>query len=312
MIPETLLRSGKSGAGRLLALLLLVVLAAHPACAITAAPGTIELTVDPGTAVTVPLHVSLPPGETAVDLVTEVTGLGQAVADARFIPLPAEEDKSMYSARPFVTVDRPFLFLEPGSEAVVNATIAVPAGMKDGGRYAMIRIRPAGVNGTPAAGIPQEAAVAVLLTLRGGIEEETGEITALAFSETEDNAALSADTLLAGTGNHHCAGLVSSVTITDRTGSVLARSATAPLAVAVIPGQEILFHNTFDRGMPAGADRITVRVEKSDGTLLAEKTEPLGGEESPPALPEAPGFGAVPALAALAAGIPAIRRAGLR
>jgi hypothetical protein len=183
--------------------------------------------------------------------------------------------------------------------------------MNGGGRYAMLVVRPAENPAGLVAGAGQEVSIPVLITVTGGTVRETGEITALAFSTPDFGNELLVSTMFRNTGNHHYAGIQSIVTITDNRGRILARSSGQPSAFALLPGQEVSLGTSFEHGMPEGAHTIITRVEKQDGTSLAEITECLGDPQEPAGTPpgQADGFSLYTAVLAVAGGIYGVRRA---
>jgi hypothetical protein len=291
--------------GPLLILALMVMtLIALPVSAVSVRDTRIALDIEPGTATPFPVVLSLLPDEQEGDYAVDVLGLGQSPVDGNYTALPAAADTSPFSARSFITVNTPRISLKQGEQAEITATVTMPPEVKDGGWYAMIVVRPAESETGRMAGIAPEVAVPIFLTVKGGTMNETGEITALAFTTPDLGNELQVVTLVQNTGNHHYAGLVNMVTITDSTGRVLARSTSRPTELVLVPGQEAPFTNILEGGIPPGAHWITTRVEKPDGIILAEKTEPLDdSKESGDSLPAVDGFGMNCALLAITIGL---------
>jgi hypothetical protein len=259
---------------------------------------SIDINIEPGTIVTLPISLSVSPQEPDEEVMIDVKGLGQSLADGAYVPLEAVSDTSPYSARPFIAVNQPAVSIRRGTPAEVIVTISVPADEKNGTRYALIQAHTAG---TPAVAA-ETVAIPVFLTLKDGTNTETGEITALAFTTAELGDDLHVTTLFRNTGNHHYARVTSNITITDPSGRVLARASSPPSDLVLIPGQEVPFSVALGGGIPEGAQMLTTRIEKQDGTILAEKREPVqeAGETKENVPPSIPGFGITSAMIAVA------------
>ena len=109
----------------LLILLLLIagIAAIAPAAALKVDGARIALEVTPGQTTTSPIRVSIGTDETEGDFALDVLGFGQSVADGTYNGLEASADTSLYSARPFITIDKPIVHLKPGERADATATI---------------------------------------------------------------------------------------------------------------------------------------------------------------------------------------------
>lgn len=293
--------------------IMVIMLIVQPAFAVRVEGSPIALEIGPGTTSIVPIALVIPSGEQADSFILSVAGLGQQPLDGTYTDLDASSDTSPYSARTFISLSGNDVRIQPGERAVINATIAVPADARDGGRYAVIAIHPSG-SGQPVT--TTDMLVPVLLTIKGGNSTGTGEISGLDFSTAESGAGLRIGTTFQNTGNYHLSGLINTVTVTDSKGTLVARSTTKPLLMAVIPGQEVRFDLSIGYDLPDDAYILTSRIEKQDGSLLAEQSEPLPGrvEEAPEPTGESlppgenteksvPGFGVLAALAGLVCGV---------
>lgn len=291
----------------MLALLVVGILLHVPALALKVEGARIALDVEPGKTYTSPIGISIKPEESGGTFAIDVMGFGQSPADGTSISLNAAADTSPYTARPFITIDRPTVTLEPGGRADVSATINVPAGAKDGGRYAIILVHPAAsASGAPAA-FATAVAIPVILTMKGGSITETGEISLLMPAAAEVGKPFTVETTFRNSGNYHYSGAKNSVTITDTSGKEITTAETAPFSRAIVPGSSVEFSCTIENGLPQGTYQLTSRVEKQDGKLLAEKkaTLQVGNPASvqstatPPKNP-IPGFGALIAVMGIA------------
>jgi hypothetical protein len=264
----------KASHQRIAALLVFALLAvwlasAAPVSALKVEGARIAIDVEPGKAYNSTIGISIGAGEPAGDYAVDVFGFGQNIADGTYSALEAAKDTSPYTARPFISVDRSKVHLEPGERAVVTATIRVPADAKDGGRYAIILVHPAtSTSGQPAA-FATAVSIPVLLTVTGGALTETGEIAAVEPSMADPEKPFTVTTTFRNTGNHHFYGAVHNVTITDSNAKVMAAVKSAPFDRALIPEQAVQFRTTVAAGLPQGIYDLTARMEDPDGTLLA-------------------------------------------
>lgn len=260
-----------------LVLLLLV------AGSITVAPGSalkvtgarIALDVVPGQAATSPIGISIGADEKEGDYAIDVLGFGQSVEDGTYTGLAASADTLAYTARPYITVDKPTVHLTPGGSATVTATIALPAGMKDGGRYAIILVHPATRAANQQTSFATAVAIPVFLTVKGGAISGKGDITGVETSSVEIGKAFTVIPTFWNSGNYHYYGIVNNVTITDSEGKTAATVKTSPMGRAIIPGNLVKVPVTLPQGLAEGNYRMTVAMETQDGEVLAVKTTDL-------------------------------------
>jgi len=265
------------------ALVIVMTLTVLPVSAANGEGAPITLDLAPGTSSIVPVDLSIPSGEPGNSFTLAVAGLGQSPLDGTYTVIYPAEDTGPYSARPFIALEKTSVSMNAGENTAIDLTITVPPDARDGGRYAIILVNRTGsVQGQTMATVP------VFLSITGGNNTETGEITALEFTTTEPGDAVQIATWFTNTGNHHFTGAVNTVTITDSHGTMVARAATPPSEQALIPGQEIRFNVSIGADLPDAVYTLTSRMEKQDGSLLAEQIESLPGrdevEEESPAL----------------------------
>lgn len=261
----------------LIILLLLIagMVTVTPVMALKVDGARIALDVKPGQTVTSPIGVSIKADETEGDFVVEVLGFGQAVSDGTYTGLAAAADTSLYSARPFITIDKPTVHLKPGAQADVNATIRVPVDAKDGGRYAIILVHPATTATGQQTAFATAVAIPVLLTIKGGTATETGEISVVEFSKVEIAQPFTVTSTVKNTGNYHYYGVVSNVSVVDATGKEVANVKTTPMSRAIVPDQMVKIPAQIAPGLHEAMYTLTVRMETQDGTLLSTQTKSL-------------------------------------
>ena len=106
--------------------------------------------IAPGQTVAFPMTLSVAATDSPADIEFSVLGFGNG-PDGRYLGLAPSSDASQYTARPFVTLDKTSVHLDPGSKQVVTAAISVPSNAGAGGRYALINIhtKPLGGGAVP-------------------------------------------------------------------------------------------------------------------------------------------------------------------
>lgn len=259
----------------ILLLLLTGAVTVAPAAALKVSGARIALDVQPGQITTIPIGISVGSDEAGGSFAVDVLGFGQSVADGTYTGLAAAADTGAYSARSFITIDKPVVQLTPGGSASVTATIAVPADAKDGGRYAIILVHPAtSASGAPAA-FATAVAIPVFLTIKGGKIDEKGGILAVETSKVEIGKPFTVTATLGNTGNYHYYGIVSHVSITDSAGNAVASVKTTPMSRAIVPGQQVKIVAPVAQGLAEAMYTMRVRMETQDGEVLAQETKPL-------------------------------------
>jgi|LAHQ01.1.fsa_nt_gb hypothetical protein len=266
----------------MLAFLIAGTVLAPPALALKVEGARIALDVEPGKTFTSPIGISIGENEAGGAYAIDVMGFGQAPADGSYTALDALSDTSPYSARQFITIDKPTVTLQPGEQADVTATISIPSGTRDGGRYAIILVHPAVSASDAPAAFATAVAIPVFLTLKTGTIREVGEISEIGPSLIEAGKPFTVATTFWNSGNYHYYGVVHNVTITGINGNVAASVKSEPFIRAIVPGQSVTFTASIASGLPQGSYQVIARVEKQDGQVLAEKKATLQAG-SPPA-----------------------------
>lgn len=288
---------------------------AAPALALKVEGARIALDVEPGKTYASPIGISINNDESEGTYAIDVMGFGQSTVDGTYTALDGVQDTSPYSARTFILIDNPTVHLKPGEQADLTATITIPSGTQDGGRYAIILVHPsASASGQPAA-FATAVAIPVFLTVKSGTVTMTGEISTLEPATVGTGQSFQIITTFRNTGNYHFYGAVNNVTITDEKGMVAATARTEPFSRAIIPGQTVAFRNMISTGLPQGNYLVTSRIENQDGTLLAVKMNNLkSGNPAPvratPVPTTIPGFGAFTTLIGISVMLYGARRSG--
>jgi len=108
----------------------------------------------------------------------------------------------MYTASPFIMLDKTAVHLAPGGKEVVTATMQVPSS-GTGGRYALIHIRPKPVATGAGASFTTAMNVPVMITLKGTQLTETGAIESVHAGDAVPGTPVGIITVFTNTGNHH-------------------------------------------------------------------------------------------------------------
>jgi hypothetical protein len=203
----------------------------------------------------------------------EVTVLGFGNGpNGNYLGIEPAKDTGMYTARPFITLDKTAVHIAPEGKEVVTATIKVPAS-GTGGRYALINIHPkqvvasgAGPSFTTAMNVP------VMITLKGTQITETGTIDSVSADNAVMGKPVAVTTVFTSTGNHHYYDAKNEITVTDSTGKEVARAATTPSVTAIVPGGKVNFTQQITAGLNTGTFTVASKMFDGKGTVLATKT----------------------------------------
>ena len=244
--------------------------------------GKIETSVNPGSNNTYNMEVANT-SDAPMDIGVEVKGYGMS-ASQDFIALEPKDDANPYTAIPLLDVSPATFHLEPGKSQVITITSSIPAGIGNGGRYAIVYIHTA-ASGGGAVGVISAVAARVLLTVSGSKLETTSQITEVALAKTTTPAPAAAMVTVANNGNYH---YKPSIQATLRNGNkVVAATAVAAPGWPIIPGFARQFKLDFagEAALPAGNYQVDVEVKDETGKLITKGTFPLELTEKLEVLP---------------------------
>lgn len=223
-----------------------------------------------GQTVAFPMTLSIGGTDSPADIEFSVLGFGNG-PDGRYLGLDPSSDASQYTARPFITLDKTSVHLDPGSEQVVTATISVPSNAGAGGRYAIINIHTKPVGGGAVA-LVTAINVPVMITLQGTQITETGEITGISVGEMVQGKPVTVTTNFVHTGNHHFYGAKNVIAVNDASGRIVAQDATQPSVTAIVPDGTVNFNTRITADLPPGSYTVTSSIIHSNGEVLATKS----------------------------------------
>jgi hypothetical protein len=187
--------------------------------------------------------------------------------------LEPAEDTSPYSARSFITVNKSSFQLNPGKSQDIIATIAVPANVDAGGRFAIIYVH----QQTPAAGTNAQNVssfnIPVLLTIKGSIFTQTGKITGLNTGTVTNGQPIVITTDFHNTGNIYFK-IEGEVTVKDTLGQNISTLYIPLTPSSIIPEstREIVTDFIAANELAVGTYTVDCKVTLQDGTLLDETT----------------------------------------
>jgi hypothetical protein len=220
-------------------LLITAILLVSPVSASLKISGTVKYmaTVAPGIEVTFPITLSLSDTDPAGDYGLEVFGFEN---DRRggYVAVDAASDTGEQSARPYLSLDKYVIHIEPGTNDVVTATLRVPPTAK-GGMYALINIHPSQVASGKGASVTTAINVPVMVTVSGTESKETGVIDSITIDSKKSPVIVT--TQFTNTGNHHYYGVKNAVEVTNGNGMLVGSYESDPLVTAIVPGGTVSF-----------------------------------------------------------------------
>ena len=270
-----------------LALCLLLVFALPVFAGLSVTNPKIEATVALGTETTYKMIVA-DTSDTPMDVAIEVKGYGDAPIGIKV--LDPEEDISPYTARHFLSVSPNKFHLEPGESQDVIVTARIPAGIDDGGRYAIIYIHTIPPEGSSFATVAAVAA-RVLLTIDGSELIQSGEINEIQLSKSESGQPREIMAIVQNTGNYHYK-ITAICEIKNEQGEVVATSLPLANQFPLLPtySRQISIPIEAEDDLPMGEYQADIEVRTEDGTLIAQRTNAflLGEPGEPPPQQELP------------------------
>ncbi|HVM70254.1 MAG TPA: hypothetical protein VMT91_00740 [Anaerolineales bacterium] len=238
----------------------------------------IDEKVYPGEVLVHRMMVSNQTGAPPRDLQVEIAGFGQGL-DGGFIPLPADQDVSPYSARSFITaISNPSFHLEPGKSVEVDATITIPQNLGTDTRYAMIYIHTPMTGDISGGNVGQilGISVPVILTPQNAVLNPIGVIDQAQVAPVVSGQPITIETYLKNTGNRHFK-VTARAVITDSSGAQVTEIDFPATATSLFPTFRRLITFTYSsldnpQGLKVGKYQVDVKVlHADDGSLVDEK-----------------------------------------
>ena len=211
------------------------------------------------------ITVSIGSDDQPMDMTVQVLPMAQALDGT---PLSSQE-ANPYSASSFITLDKDSFHLDPGGKQMVNATIRIPKGVGDGGRYALIKVAtqpPAG----SALSVITAVNIPIYITIKGSRLANQGKITSLS-ADVSSSQAIEVVSVFENTGNHDFK-IKNNLTLRNSKGKTVASIQTNISLWTLIPGmsREIKADIFPEVDLSPGLYRVTSQITLDDGTILAE------------------------------------------
>jgi hypothetical protein len=191
-------------------------------------------------------------------------------ANGNAISVPMVQDTSLYSARPFLSLDKSNITVKSGSSVDVLVTAKIPQDVGDGGRYAMITIRSPSTTSGGGVGVAVGANVPVLLTIQGSKILEQGKIDQVQWADGSQGEPSSVRTTFTNTGNYHYK-YINEVQLKDSKG-VLLFNGTYQATYSILPSSTINISVPVTEELQLGEYTVQSRLTEVDGLLIDEKT----------------------------------------
>lgn len=246
--------------------------------------GKIETSVIPGSNSTYTMEVANT-SDTPMDIGVEVKGYGVSTAQD-FIALEPKDDTGLYSAVALLDVSPATFHLEPGKSQIITITSRIPAGIGNGGRYAIVLIHTTATGGG-AVGVISAVAARVLLTVSGSTLDTTSQITEVGLAKSTNQLPAGVTFTVANKGNYHFKPQLQA-TVRDGNKVVATTSIVAP-GWPIIPGYSRQFKLDLIGAspLPAGTYQVDIEVKDEAGKLITKATFPLVLTEKQNVLPSA-------------------------
>jgi hypothetical protein len=248
--------------------LILVLLAISPAMGIKVTGVVYVTDVTPGEHIEHQMTVDVGDTGEPVDIVAQLSGCGMALDGSR-VPLPINEDTSPYSATGFLKITPERVSVVPGTNAMIVLDGTVPQDVGTGGRYALVNIATVPKSGEQI-GVSSAVEIPVFLTINGTDLIETGEITDINVTKSDDGGLL-VGVMFNNTGNHHYKANAMAI-LKDDKGNVVS-DVSVPSENSILPTYKRFFTIPFGQknDLSQGIYAIEVSVAEENGVVLDSK-----------------------------------------
>ncbi|HWT50025.1 MAG TPA: hypothetical protein VN255_16145, partial [Mycobacterium sp.] len=239
-------------------------------------PSLLSLTAKAGATTTAQLTIR---AAANLSLTIKAQGLGQGI-DGNFTTLNPDQDASPYSARAMLSVSPDSLTVKPGDTVKLTVSVAVPANVGDGSRYAILSITgfPPSPSGSSNVGFGVELGVSTIIQIANTTQTKTGSIDGIDVAKALPGQALPVTVSFKNTGNSHFGAtpdeLVASAVLLDSTGAQLASATADGNNLSVLPSfvRDMPMSMTPSKALVDGSKyHIEVGVGLKDGTVFDRK-----------------------------------------
>lgn len=196
----------------------------------------------------------------------EVYGFGQGLSGV-YVPLTADQDISVFSARTFVLPNITSFTMNPGESQEIILHFSIPTNLQDGTYYALVGLM--GQEPGPT-GILINILVPVVLTKSGSVLVKTGIVEGVTATLINGKTN-TLTTVFRNSGNVHYKAKVAAQILDSQ--NCVKVSATSPLTQAsIIPGYAYSFSNAISLALPFGPYRLEEKVLDQSGTVITVRT----------------------------------------
>jgi hypothetical protein len=228
--------------------------------------GTLNPEVQQGSSYTQLLEIGLSENEPETDVYIQILSYNEI--NGKPEPIQNEDENILFSARPFIEPTDIVLHCKPGEKKRVKINIQIPAKIKSGGRYAIIRFATAPLGANTNSTLNSAIVLPLRITVNGeGALVHTGEMGTISCEKTQNGKPIIINTLFTNTGNHHydIKGTIEIRDKSDKLIDVLFVNNASPIPLCT---KNILTTFVPKEDLPPGKYYLQERLTLEDGTLL--------------------------------------------
>jgi hypothetical protein len=239
-------------------------------------PSVINVTAAPGETATTQLTVR---AAASLSITIQAQGLGQS-ADGNMTATPPDKDTSAYSARTMISASPQIVEMQPGDQVTVDVTVAVPADVGEGSRYAILTVTgmPPSPTGSATLGFGVELGVSAIVQIRDTPQTKTGGVNNILVGASLPGQPLPVTVSFLNTGNAHFGAipneLVATAILQDSSGAQLGTATASGNQISVLPGstRDLNLSMTPSTALRDGSSyHLEAGVGLKDGTILDRK-----------------------------------------
>jgi len=211
-----------------------------------------------GETITFPMTLSTSPSDPPITYQITAMDFGNT-NNGGYIEEPYKTS-NVYSATPYIKLDKNEITINPGTSETVTATIKIPS--SHGGLYSLINIHPK-VKITNGTSVVTSMNVPVMITIKNTTLTKTGIITNITIDSSN-----TISTVFTNTGNTHCYN-VKNVIGVNVSGKEKYLS-TPPMITAIVPGGTVIFSQQLNETL--SSNQITSYIIEGEQVIAIEKT----------------------------------------
>jgi hypothetical protein len=206
------------------------------------------------------MKLSTSPTDPNITYQIKVLGFGNNAAGG-YIEKQPEQDTSVNSARPYITLDKSEVTITPGKSETITATIKTPVSAV-GGLYALINIHPKMSQTSNGTSVVTAMNVPIMITITNT------ELLKIGNVDIDTSNFPVVNTFFTNTGNTHYYGIKNIIGINNAT-SKAEYISTSPLITAIVPRETVKLSQHINKSLDAGIYTITSYIIAEDGSVIA-------------------------------------------